>query len=495
MRRGSVLLAVMVIIVLAALIGTSVLYAADAQRGSATLTMQQAQLRALAWSGVQGALAELDGQRDALMRGESPVLTGSWELFEGGVTGSVRLVAMGAEGEFAASEAARLDLNLATGGMLAKLPGMSEETAAKVIAARGQGFGATEELARVDGLGASVLVDAPDGESAVESDPAPGLLTLTTVFSFDPNTTLAGLEKLNVSGGWSEELREPLVERVGSELAAVVEPLLAKAPKLAKESDLVALLRGAKVAPERWEAVLAGITTSDEAFARGRVDLNRAPVHVLAAIPGLDAPSAEKIVGAREQLGAEDRARVTWPVTQGVVPPDDFQQALPWLTTRSLQWRVRVEARLERAREQGSRLGSTLEPDAEALPPPGMVWEAVIDIADARPRVAYLRDVTQWPGVVRQALAGERAAEVVLAEAPPEGEEVSDVGPQLEVGRLKSNAGLRLGSMRSQTLRLGSSSPGGGGAESKEEEPERAASPPPASKDRRIGRWRGSAKE
>jgi DNA uptake protein ComE-like DNA-binding protein len=492
--------------VLAALIGTSVLYAADAQRGSATLTMEQAQLRALAWSGVQGALAELDGQRDALMRGESPALTGEWSLFEGTVSGSVRLVPLGPEGEPAASEAARLDVNLATSAMLAELPGVSEEAAGKVLAARGQGFEATEELARVDGLGASVLVEAVAGENAAESEPTPGLLALTTVFSFDPNTTPEGEEKLNVSGGWSEELREPLVERLGAELATVVEPLLAKAPKLAKESDLVALLRGAKVPLERWEGVLAGITTSDEAFVRGRVDLGRAPVQVLAALPGIDLPAAEKIVGAREQLSAEDRGRVTWPVTQGLVAADDFQQALPWLTTRSLQWRVRVEARLERRREEGSRLGSTLLPDAEELPAPGMVWEAVIDVSDSRPRVAYLRDVTLLPALVRQVLASERAAEAEVVaegsggEAEGNGDEVSDVGPQLELGRLKSNAGLRLGSMRSQSLNLGGSSARGGGKPAPEsgsgaeiEEP--AASPPPASKDRRIGRWRGPAKE
>lgn len=499
MRRGSVLLAVMMIIVLAALIGTSVLYAADAQRGSATLTLNQAQLRALAWSGVQAALAELHAQRESLMRGEGPVLTESWELFDGTVTGSVRLASMGPEGELAASEAARLDLNLATAAMLAKLPGVSEEAAAKVVAARGGGFGAAEELARVEGLATSTLVEVGAEENAAESSPAPGLLSMTTVFSFDPNLTSTGEEKLNVSGGWSDELREPLVQRVGSELATVIEPLLAKAPKLAKESDLVALLRGAKVPPEQWDAILGAVTTSDDVFVRGRVDLGRAPVQVLAALPGLDTQSAEKIVGARAALNAEDRARVTWPLTQGLIAENDFQRALPWLTTRSLQWRIRVEARLEVDRGGESRLGSTLEAGSERADPPGMVWEAVIDLSDARPRVAYLRDVTLLPGLVRQALATERAAEAAAMEsvsAEPEVEEVSDVGPELDLARLKSNAGLRLGSMKSQSLNLGGGTRRSARAEPKVEAEEAARSaPPPASKDRRIGRWRGSAKE
>jgi DNA uptake protein ComE-like DNA-binding protein len=489
-RQGTVLLTVMMIIVLAALIGTSVLYAADAQRGSAALTLNQAQLRALAWSGVQAALAEMHTQREALMRGESPVLTGSWELFDGNVSGTVRLAPIGPEGEFAVSEAAKLDLNLATPAMLAKLPGMNEEAAAKVVAARGSGFGAVEELARVDGLGASMLVEV--GTTGTESTPTPGLLSLTTVFSFDPNVTSTGIEKLNVSGGWSDELREPLVERVGQELAVLVEPLLAKAPKLSKESDLVELLRGAKVPVDRWDEILGAITTSDDAFVRGRVDLGRAPVQVLAALPGLDVPSAEKIVNARAALSADDRASVTWPLTQGLIHEGEFQEALPWLTTRSLQWRIRVEARLERR-----QAGDTIRfDDDEPSEPPGIVWEAVIDLSDDRPRVAYLRDVTLLPPLVRQALATERAMEGMMgAEAPPG--EVSDVGVELEVEGLKSNADLRLGSMKSQTLDLGGRTRGGTRAERSEqaERESRSAVPPPASKDRRIGRWRGSAKE
>src|SRR4051812_37446493 len=94
-RRGSILLTVMVVITLAALVGTTVLYRADAQRGSARNGMEHAQLRALAWSGVQGAMAELASQRGDLMQGGTPALTGEWSLYKGTVRGGIRLAPIG----------------------------------------------------------------------------------------------------------------------------------------------------------------------------------------------------------------------------------------------------------------------------------------------------------------------------------------------------------------------------------------------------------------
>ena len=198
-NSGAVLLTVMVIITLSALIGTTVLFAADAQRGTAQLTVSQAQLRALAWSGVQASMAELASQRGALLDGKAPTLTKSWSLYEGGGTGSVRLAVIGPGEAQWTSENGRLDINVSTKEMLAKLPGMTDELAAKVIGARGQGFGSPEELARVEGLSPTLLLGSPgatSGTAAGESGTS-GLLSMVTVFSFDPNFT-------ETSGGEAE---------------------------------------------------------------------------------------------------------------------------------------------------------------------------------------------------------------------------------------------------------------------------------------------------
>lgn len=513
-RRGAILLAVMLIITIAALVGTSVLYTADAQRGSATITLQQAQLRSLAWSGVQGAMAQLAAQREALLRGEQPTLTAEWSLFEGSTTGDIRLAPLDPQSESstAASECAKLDLNTATAPMLAKLPGLNDELAGKVLAARGKEFGAPEELARVQGLPASILLDVPSDSISIETAAPRGLLALTTTFAFDPNTAADGQPKVNISGGWSEEIKTDLTARF-PEVAKTLEPLLATAGKVAGDPQLIAILRRNKIPPEQWDALLAAVTTSDEQFNRGRVDLNLAPVEVLAAIPGLDRPAAEKIIDARARVSLADREKVTWPLTQGAVTPDQFEKASAWLTTHSLQWRVRVEARLRSGPTQESKLGSTLKIESETLDPPGMVWEAVIDVSDTRPRVAYLRDVTHLPGLARQALANEQSQDSALAAAPDSeraGNEgtVSDVPPEPSLEGRKSKAGSGIGSMKRQEFKMDSglnfgSSKGGAGrsadhasppAENHETE-KAGGTPPPASKDRRIGRWRGGSKE
>jgi DNA uptake protein ComE-like DNA-binding protein len=379
------------------------------------------------------------------------------------------------------------------------------------VGARGSAFGSPEEVVQVAGIPASVLLDVP-ADRAGSSAPVPGVLGLSTVFSFDPNIAPDGEPKINVSGGWSDDIKAQVAARFADQ-ASMLEMLYATAGKLASDGELIHVLRRSKVDPGQWDDVLAILTTSDEQFARGRVDINRARVEVLAAIPGVDRPTAEKIVDARSRLSSGDREKVTWPLTQGLLTQDQFQQAYEWVSTRSVQWRVRVEARQTSGREAQKTLGSTLKADSELPDPPGIVWEAVIDVSDARPRVAYLRDVTHLPALARRALAHEQSAEAAAAANPSDSSTasagVSDVGAELSTGGLKSNADLQLGSMKREGLKLESgldlgSKKGGTQSEDGASPPERTESagsgadggsggtPPPASKDRRIGRWRGT---
>ena len=505
-RRAAVLLAVMLVITIAALVGSSVIYIADAQRGSTSNSLNQSQLRAIAWSGVQAVMAELGSQRETLLLGESPRLTGEWTLIEGSLVGTVRLAPTAFNGETAASEAARLDLNLATAPMLAKLPGLNADLAANIVS--GRMFGSTEELTGVAGLPASALFDA-EADRSGESLATPGLLTLTTVFTFDPNLAPDGATKVNLSAGWSDEVKSELAGRF-PDAAPELEALFGKGGSFAQEADLIAALRRAQVPAARWDELLAFVTTSDEEYVRGRVDINAATVEVLGAIPGIDRPAAEKIVNGRSRMSVEDRRKVTWPLTQGLLSPEQFQQSAGWVTTRSLQWRVRVEGRLAPAREAEKTLGSTLRSDSESADLPGIVWEAVIDVSEPRPRVAYLRDVTHLPALVRQALAGEQEAPVEANPPDSLAGAVSDVATEKPNAGLKSNADLKLGTMKRQVMDLRSGLDLGtrkGGTRSEEaaspsEGTESAGSgadsgsgggsPPPAPRDRRIGRWRGT---
>ena len=69
-RRGVILPAVLITLAVGAMIGTTALFYADSGRRGATAALQATQVRALGWSGVQAAMAELaspeDGDRDLL---------------------------------------------------------------------------------------------------------------------------------------------------------------------------------------------------------------------------------------------------------------------------------------------------------------------------------------------------------------------------------------------------------------------------------------------
>ncbi len=532
-RRGAVLIVVMIIIALAALIGTSVLYVADAQRGSASLTLSQARLRSLAWSGVQAAMAEMQAQRAELLKGSAPKLTASWQLWKGSQAGQITLTALGPDDAHAVSEAGKLDINMASDAMLALLPGMSDTLAGAVVQARGPGFGSPEELAGVKDLSLAVLLDAGAEEGPGEAPGARGLLALTTVFAADPNVEAAsGEPRINVSGGWTPELAEALEARLEKDLFKALEPSIKSGRKLTRDEDLLTMLDAAKVTQPQRARVLDVVTVSDDAYVRGRVDLNQAPVEVLSAVPGIDRAAAEKIIDARTKVSSEDRARATWPLTQGIVSDAAFAQAMPWLTTRSLQWRIRVEARLGDAAEenpfagrQGARLDESVEAETPAPTVPTMIWEAVIDVAGPEAHVAYLRDITHLGGVVKLALTQEQSgigtsedgtlASTAGSEDPDRANH--DAQPLRASDLIKNRNIQPSGALKRQTMKKMDFNIGGGlklqskleedsggkveapagtdGARAGDSSDGADSTTPGAPQDRRIGRWRGSRKE
>ena len=99
-RHAMVLLSVMLVVTIAALAGTTAMYFAQAQMAATRTTLKRTQSRAMAWSGVQAAMAEIADQREKLLDGGAPELTLEWELFaeEAGARGVVRLLARMASG-------------------------------------------------------------------------------------------------------------------------------------------------------------------------------------------------------------------------------------------------------------------------------------------------------------------------------------------------------------------------------------------------------------
>ncbi len=447
-RTGSALLGVLVLITIGSLVGTTILLGVDAQRQSSSTSMRQDQARALAWSGVLATMSELGEQREDLIGGLRPELTDEWILFvdDFGREGVVRLLALDAEGlEFAQSECSKLDINHVTAEMLAGLDVIDETLAQAIVDARP--FTSVVELLGVEGITPALLYgEAEDhagdfasftsfdqeGEAAAESLYAldgTRLIDLLTVYSFEPNVQASvddeeyrGKLRLNFDVEWSDELAAAVGDRFGDDSVPFVQQLFDNGTSFATDSDVCRVVE--RIAPtdyDTWAVALDALTTSDDEFRLGRIDLNAASAAVLACVPGIDADAAERLVAMREVLDEFERQSVVWPLRQGVLDNAQFTEAADWLSTRSLQYRVRIEAgwrqtRIDDTFDIGGPSVSLASSSEERLEHRRVV-EAVIDVASSRPRVAYLRDVTMI-GVAR-AVASEsgQLSDSLLAEA------------------------------------------------------------------------------
>lgn len=424
--RATVLLAVLLVVAIGAMIGTTVMYFSEAETAGASHAMRAAHGRAAAWSGVQAVMAQLSRQRSDLLSGKArepdvPAMgvVHSDESGDRRAAGGRRLVfriVPDRRGGLLRSESAKLDAASATPEMLAKVSGLGSDAASQIVSMRGSGgrLQSTLDLLQAAGLSAEALVGAAAPEPVLRRDPRSAtplvLADLLTVFSFDPEVQ-AGLDpdgrlasdrtgqpRVQLFGGSEDELRRALDGRVPAE---VVDGLLAGRSARASAGgtptigDLVRILRGTP--PAAWPAVLDSLAPTADEFTVGRVDINRAAAEVLATIPGIDAAAADRMVQSRDRLDDSRRATICWPLLEGVLNGDQFLAASPYLSVRSMQWRVVVEGGWLEPGPAGGR--GPIDSDGGESPPlsDAAVLEAVIDIAGPDPRVAYLRDITLKP--------------------------------------------------------------------------------------------------
>ncbi len=529
-RRGMVLLGVMVVVAMAALAGTTAMYLAQAELASSRTAMKHTQARAIAWSGVQAVMAEMEDQREKLLDGAAPELTKRWELFEeeGGPRGVVRLTAWTEDGPTAQSENAKLDVNSATAEMLKAL-GIDEKTAGAIVGARDKSrFASVGDLTRIGGFDAKLLEreEEPEpqsrGRGGVQPSPGPGasgassggasstgsasdssLADLITVFSFDPNIQSGlgdngsehrGKMRVNLHVAWSDRLAAAVDERFGQGASAGLKAMFDRGAQFKTLADVAAAAQQAGLAPTAWPPVFDALTVTDDPYLIGCVDLNRAPAAVLSCIPGISQGAADQIVQMRDKLDDEARRTVCWPLIQGVLKVEEFEKAVDHLTTRSMQWRVRVEAGLGAPGEQSGDVKAD-EPLTDRV-----VLEAVIDVASERPRVAYLREVTLEKAMASVYAStkgedGEHPTTDVDDGAPPPAP-TGPTGPTGDTGGLHLDTDLHLstdldlGSGMDKgvaDLNLGAS--GASGPIDKGTAAPTGASEGAAGVDRRVGRW------
>lgn len=531
-RRGSTILAVFLLMVIGLVIAASVLVTADAAGASSQAELQRTQSRALAWSGVQGLMAELAEQREELLDGQPPRITAEWDLYtlDDGTRGVVRFIDLdpGSVG-IITPENAKLDVNRATAEMLALVPGLDQAIAERIVEGRGGSpFMSVGQLLQVEGITPELLFglgEAEPGSPAEGSEAGAlagvgvltspeGLSGYLTVFSFDPNVQ-AGIEggsdfrgnlRVNLDQSWSDEMGRAIAERFDQGTADIVKAMMESGQSFKTDSELVRVLVDNHLEVGAWPEILDVFTTSDDQFLRGRVDLNTAPAAVLACIPGIGPEHAAAIEHAREGIDPSMRLSPCWVAVEGLLSPEDYVLAADWVTTRSTQWRVRLEAGFERGDPLSGfdesapmtldqMLSSWDEPAGNALEH-RVVLEAVIDVASTRPRVAYMREITLLEPVLsmQRALHEADAAEELSAEPADslaaEAEDPEGLDPFFEEDPFLINS-----TEYDSWLDSGEPAPMGGPVENGVDGPDAAGEAvseprdPPAMIDRRIGRW------
>lgn len=422
-ERGVAVLVVLVVLAIGALAGTVALLAARSAGEATASTAGRLQSRLTMRSGVLAIeQAALDQRADVLAGGEF-VVDDPIELFEeGNRTATFRLDA-GITPD-AVSLDALLDVNTCTASMLARLPGMDETLGAAVAAELP--VRSLRELLDVEGMTVELVYGEYDEQGQLTSDTIP-LASLLTVGSVDPAIAVgvggaaALAERVDVSQPFDEQMGERLTASLGrQEGSGQLVAMLAQ-----RDTPPTSLVDVARALRSQMTLATTGqvldVVCIGSAPGRGRVDINRAPFEVLAALPGLDEETAQQIVDARRSLGPDELNDPLWPLREGLVDEDTMLEVLERVTTRSVRWVLRAEAGMAAVRERSVGIDS-LEDARRARA--GMAsadedrlrnrvaMDLLVDFSGPRPVVVPLGEVS---------IAGELAAVarvLALADGP-----------------------------------------------------------------------------
>jgi len=493
-HRGAVLFVVMGVVAGGALVGSTILLMADARRESSAASVGRIETRAIAWSGVQAVMSQLADQREQLLTGESPEIESELVLFESedGAMSVVRLIPIGPDGELFVPEAGKLDINHASPEMLAEISGITGTIAGRIAGAAP--YASVHDLIDIEGITPALLYGGGSGDTFGNADAA--LVDRLTVFSFDPNVVAGfgdneeytGTRRFNLNTQWSESFKDALDQRFDDGAGDAIKQVLDRGYSFETDAGIVrVLVEIFEADTDTWIEILDALTTTDDQYMLGRVDINRASEEVLAAIPGLDSVAARRIVDQRDLLSDQMRRTPVWPVVEEIIDTESFYLAVDHMTTRTLQWRVRLEAgvippgtdapiadEFGMLTEQAFGIGGEME-DL-------IVVEAVIDLSSRRPRIAELYDVTLVDPLRALAARTPEPQPEMMSFDSLATVELGDLDP---VADSPDRVALDFGDLEVVEPMDQQQSPGAG----------RVTLDPMEAVDRRIGRWRFGTKE
>lgn len=451
MRRGFVLLAVMIGLSLTMLVTLALLQLAQTETSGAHYSANQAQSHALMRSGIDAIASRLSNQREVILAGQPIEVDAQYTIYEdSGRLGVVRLLPVGRQGALTESESAKLDINSVTAEQLVATGLVEDDLAQRIVqfrdAAPGKLIHSINELAGVPGMTNELLFgslqrveqqlarvqgEQDERDTGIEQrkselalggvdDEAIALADVFTVFSIEANVTMDDSPRVDLStprktqadsanesnNRAGETDGEPPDESLDPSFGFSANPaqeqepevarwLRSRRPVYAKESEIAVMLGSSNIAPEDWPDYFDACTTSPGALRDGRLDINTATKPALLAIPGMTVERAEAIVAAQDSLSDSERASACWPVLLGIMQSIEFARAADHITNRSCSYRMRLAAG-EVSEE---------EPDGPLRSP--VIYEVVFDLGGASPRVAYLRDITLLPTMLTIASRAE----------------------------------------------------------------------------------------
>lgn len=436
-RRGFVLVAIMVIVMLLSMLVVSLLFRFKAEDTAASASTGSEQAWAAAMSGVEEALRIAVAATNGTTSWQNnPAAFRDRLVFDDGGDRWLFTVYSTTAGDDLnpvtyglTDEASRVNVNHADKESLARLPGMTPELSQAlrdsadpegIVRVTGLGgspdndrifpsakplrsgaFISLDELRLVRGFTQELLYgedanlngrldpNEDDGDERPPMDNHDGRLNLglrqyLCVNSSEPNDTKEGLPRVNLNNP-----NEPLPEiEMPAALTNFIAALRGAGLKLRHASELLEATIKVKDANGAEIEVASGVTKAELALvldqftattARrqdGLINVNTASLAVLATVPGIDEALAESIVSTRRAIGPERLATVAWLFQEGVVSAAQFKAIAPRLTARCFQYRFQVAG-------YGLPAGRF------------RVLDVAIDVSGGQKRITYLRDITK----------------------------------------------------------------------------------------------------
>lgn len=406
-HRGFVLVAVLVIVGSALLVTTSMLFTSSAEFAAARVSAERAQARALAWSGLQAIMSRLHDQRQRIYDGDGLELDEQYTIFSAGSRlGVARLLPCGPGGARLVPEGGKVDVNQADATALMATGLIDAALAEAIVSCRdtalARPFQSVNELLLVEGMTPELLFGdaesaaaAPAGFEAAGADASLRCLAdLLTIYACEPARQRSGAARINLNVPWSDDLARAVDARFGAGESALLKQVFDSGMTFDTEAKLFEVMRTFKVETQAWPAILDTFTTDAGAFHFGRLDINTATREALLALPGLTPEQADRIVEQRQSLAPGEKATIAWPTLQGIIPTESYDTLAGRITTRSWAYRIRLASGEVSADDDRGELEAP------------MIFEAVIDLASSRPRLAYLRDVTMLDTMLALARTG-----------------------------------------------------------------------------------------